>query len=114
MITSFPKNPPVEDKEYLAYIRTLPCMIYTDGIRAQFHKDPCYGEVWYHHIHTEGKNVKCSDYETVPLCIKHHTPGVHSIGKKTFSKKFGIDMIKKAAELKEAWIDQGNIIKEEK
>jgi len=52
---------PHRDARYLAWIRSLPCMICHTTITC----DP-------HHIVTGGVGQKCSDYWTVPLCRKCH------------------------------------------
>ena len=95
-----PKNPPARDDDYKAYVASFPCMILTDGKREEALKSPCIGQVCAHHIR---RRVECSDYETVPLCANHHVPGVHTMGKKTFQRKFGIDFKKKVAELNKGW-----------
>ena len=60
--------------EYLAYIRTLPCLI-------------CGWTAQAHHVIHRGANDGFRDDRTcVPLCVIHHAE-VHYVGKKTFDKK---------------------------
>src|SRR4030042_6190793 len=66
------------DEEYLAYIRTLPCVVCG--------KIPCQA----HHLSCGGKALKCNDLETAPLCPEHHSELTNN-GKKTFIEKYGID-----------------------
>jgi hypothetical protein len=73
-----PKPKRQQDKDYLLYIRTLPCAV---------HNSDCYGEVVPHHTKTKGAGG--SDYATIPLCSKHHTE-IHLIGKDTFMTKYGL------------------------
>ena len=44
-----------------------------------------------HHAATGGVGMKCSDYQTIPLCREHHSE-IHQIGKLTFQWKYGIDV----------------------
>lgn len=59
MMLPKPKTP--RDKKYLAFIRTLPCC--DCGLP---------GPSEAHHIFTGGMALKCSDYDTVPLCRGCH------------------------------------------
>lgn len=65
-------------KEYLKFVRTLPCCI-CEIYGEQFSAVP-------HHTQTGGVSLKGSDLLVIPLCLYHHTGrgGVHNIGKITF------------------------------
>lgn len=60
-MTPRPKKKPLRSKDYLAYIRTLPC-------------DGCGTDqgVQAHHISRAGMGLKCDDFMTVPTCRKCH------------------------------------------
>lgn len=75
-----PKPKRHKDKKYLEWILTQPCIV--DNCE-------CLGDIIYHHTVTVGAGG--SDKEAVPLCKRHHIPGVHSMGKKTFQEKYGIN-----------------------
>lgn len=68
------------DKTYLKYIRHQPCLI---------NNLDCIGDVVYHHTVSVGAGG--SDYLTVPLCHRHHVPGVHLMGTVTFQGMHEID-----------------------
>lgn len=60
-----PKSPPWKSTKYLAFVRTLPCVV-CDG---------AYGDSEPHHLigHKRGAmGAKHSDFETFPLCHRHH------------------------------------------
>ena len=75
-----PKQKRIIDKKYLAWIKTQPCLV------SDF---DCRGDVVYHHTVTVGAGG--SDYDTVPLCSRHHILGVHSMGCQTFQDVYEID-----------------------
>lgn len=63
MLKQMPKKKTKRDPKYLAYIRTLPCCVC--GVRM--------GIVAHHEsILGKGVGLKCSDYETLPLCRDCH------------------------------------------
>lgn len=52
-------------RHYMAFVRTLPCA-------ARF-ISPCSGAMHAHHAGKRpGVGMKCSDFETIPLCRGHH------------------------------------------
>jgi len=75
------------DNKYLAWIRTIPCLLcddyslwklkwgaYTDQVRSEAA-----------HVGRRGLGQKCSDRQTIPLCGEHHRFGSdshHVLGKK--------------------------------
>lgn len=86
----FPKSKTPRDKKYLKYISQQECLLR--------HDNQCLGEVVPHHIGKGGISIKCSDYETVPVCVFHHD-WIHKQG-----KEWGRDMLERAAKLyKEKW-----------
>jgi len=56
---------PLQDEEYKAWIRTLPCCV------------PACAGAWTEcaHVGDRGLRQKCSDHETLPLCAWHHRIG---------------------------------------
>ena len=78
------------DKNYLAWIRRLPCLICGNPL----HTAP-------HHIperHHASLALKTSDYRTIPLCTTHHCE-YHDDGRDTFAGRHGIDYEHCMAEL---------------
>jgi len=74
----------IRDSKYLAFIRTIPCLVCR-------HR----GVVHAHHAETGGMGIKASDYTAIPLCVKHHTSGsdaVHNLGTGKFITKFNINL----------------------
>jgi len=71
-----PKKIREEDKEYLEHIRRQPGLI--EGADIVVH-------------HTDSVGSGGSDYLTVPIPFKHHVPGVHTMGEKTFQEAYNID-----------------------
>jgi hypothetical protein len=59
---------------YLAWIRTLPCAVCWMW-RIRPGRD---SKVEAAHVGIRGLARKCSDLETIPLCIWHHRTGPHS------------------------------------
>jgi hypothetical protein len=74
-----PRNP-----HYLAWIRTLPCIV-------------CGSTGWIEASHTgpHGLGQKSSDYSAIPLCGKHHRSGsdsYHKLGPRRFSQVHNLDI----------------------
>lgn len=69
-----PRPNPNEDVQYRAWIRTLPCVVCQQWqiTRRQF------GPVECAHVGPRALSRKCSDYETIPLCVWHHRLGPQS------------------------------------
>lgn len=80
---------PVRDPEYLAWIRMQWCIIceYVTGSEAGTR------HVEAAHVGRRGLGQKCSDNETVPLCVRHHRTGKdsHHVLGKNFWKHHGLD-----------------------
>ena len=75
---------PPRNARYLAWIRTLPCIVCgSDRAIEASHTGP------------HGLGQKSSDYSAVPLCIKHHRGGpdsYHKLGPRKFSERHGLDL----------------------
>ena len=91
----FPKPQRYEDKEYLAWIRTLPC---------EAEGKECMGEIIYHHVEAYGTSIKCSDTFTIPLCVGHHDE-IHR-GAESFIKKYNFDLWRTIAKLITRYLQQ--------
>lgn len=97
---------PARDRKYLAWIRTLPCVVcYLDywldvilepsdeeaWATLMFFPTTQWGSTWQKspteaaHMGIRGLGQKCSDYSTLPLCAhEHHREGpesAHKLGK---------------------------------
>ena len=75
---------PRRSREYLAWIRTLPCVV-------------CGSTRYIEASHTgpHGLGQKSSDYSVIPLCIKHHRTGndsYHKLGPRKFCEVHGVDI----------------------
>ena len=88
---AFPKDNPERNKKYREWVRTHPCL--ACGVSDETIAD--------HHIHKLGKGIKCSDYETVPVCYDHHQEVEKS--REDFERKYSIDLKEEAERLKGEW-----------
>ena len=91
MITNF-KVKLARSKPYLRFIANQPCSV----------PGCSYNVGTVHHVETGGMGTKCSDYETVCLCLAHHRE-IHQIGKTTFSEKYKVDLLSLAKKLFSAY-----------
>ena len=67
-------------KKYLDHIKKQACTV----------RGECVGDIAAHHMETGGKGIKCSDFKTLPLCMRHHAE-LHSTGRRSFVRKYDID-----------------------
>lgn len=68
--------PPVRDREYLAFIRKLCCVVCGS-----------YRLVEAAHFGPHGMGQRASDLDVLPLCLKHHRTGpqsYHTLGARRF------------------------------
>ena len=75
---------PTRNLKYLAWIRTLPCLICgrTGGVEAA-------------HTGPHGMAQKSADTSAVPLCARHHRTGrdsYHKLGARAFERRHGVDL----------------------
>lgn len=75
---------PARSHHYLAWIRTLPCVVCgsTQGIEAS-------------HTGPHGLGQKSSDYSAIPLCARHHRTGrdsYHKLSPRKFSEVHNLDL----------------------
>ena len=78
-----PRRGPAVDADYREWIRTFGCVVcwgrLTQPIGSETRNIECA------HVGERGLGQKCSDYETIPLCARHHRIGSdshHALGKK--------------------------------
>lgn len=90
----FPKLLPHRNNKYKEYIQQQKCHICK-------HLPPSD----HHHIFAEGVATKCSDYESMPLCNKHHTE-FHDHGREAFAEKYHLDYYKVIVGYLEAYIEK--------
>jgi hypothetical protein len=96
---------PVRNRHYLAWIRTLPCIVC--GVRRGIEAS---------HTGPHGLGQKSSDYSTIPLCIKHHRTGndsYHRLGPRGFCDRHGVDIRAIVARLNvkpRVKLDRGNFV----
>jgi hypothetical protein len=82
---SQPRTPhPARNPRYLAWIRTLPCLVCgaRRGIEAS-------------HTGPHGLGQKSPDTSAIPLCIKHHRTGkdsYHKLGPRKFAELHNLDI----------------------
>lgn len=79
------KRKRVVDKNYLNFIRSLPCLICLSEGRTSS-SEP-------HHIPEKGNGgvgIKTDDNRAINLCHEHHLE-FHQHGRNTFAEKYGID-----------------------
>lgn len=89
------KVKPARDKKYLAFIRSLPCLV----CQRPGPSDP-------HHEQEKGHGTmagKCSDYRTVPLCHTHH--------RERHDKGCTVDMDGAIERLNATWVARGGRMK---
>ncbi len=75
---------PARDRRYLAWIRTLPCLVC--GTRRA---------VEAAHTGPHGLGQKSPDWSVIPLCSQHHRTGsdsYHRLGPRRFSEKHNLDI----------------------
>ena len=93
---------PARDPAYRTWIASLPCLI-NDFYRG------CSGTIECAHVGPiRGLRQKCSDYETVPLCIWHHRTGRHShhVLGKLFWAHYGLDRDAIIADLRRRYAEE--------
>jgi hypothetical protein len=86
-----PRRGPERSPEYLAWIRTLPCVV--------CHRQPTlFLPIEAAHTHglgPRGMGQRSSDYSVIPLCFWHHrgdSDSYHSLGERTFAALHGLDI----------------------
>lgn len=98
-----PRRGRVHDPEYLAWIREQPCVV-------TFCKIPRSEAAHVGEI--RGLGQKCSDHETIPLCVWHHGPegpqSHHRLGK-GFWPFWGLDRDALIAEYRERYLEETGV-----
>ena len=82
-----------------AYCRTLPCCICArPGNPNPTESYALYGSVPHH---DPSRGAGGTDKDAVPLCHEHHDE-FHTVGRKTFRERYGVDLRAVAASIHEA------------
>ena len=84
------------DLDYLAYLRSQPCVVWLDCIGVD-----CEGDIVVHQIPTVGAGG--SDLTAIPMCVKHHAE-IHKVGKGLFQKTYRIDLNREKINLLTSYI----------
>ena len=74
----------IRDSKYRDFVRTFDCCVRQN---CSPHIIDSVREVHCHHISAYGVGTKCSDLETVSMCLRHHNE-IHHIGRKQFNRKY--------------------------
>lgn len=107
--TKLPRRPrrrvtgkgPARNRQYLAWIRTMPCVA-------------CGSEFQVQAAHTGsdgGTALKASDYSCCPLCWGCHTGNpraYHQIGRQAFAELWSLDFVELVKRLNAAWEGKTN------
>lgn len=78
------RKPGKVDRAYLALVALLPCAV---------RNACCGGRITVHHRSGAGMGLRASDFETIPLCERHHLHGPESIeemGSKEWERFHGV------------------------
>lgn len=95
-MSAVPKPQRIRDPNYLAYIRTQPCLLAAET--------PCTCGGWVDTVtkgyrieaaHVRSRGAGGGDDQVVPLCSRHHAEA-HRIGHKSFAKRHGLDLARMA------------------
>jgi hypothetical protein len=97
---SLPRRGPERSPEYLAWIRTLPCVVClrVSGWATVVEAGP------------RGMSQKASDFSAIPLCSGHHRrtlDSYHRLGEQEFSHTHGIDLEGLVQALRSRFCEQG-------
>ena len=75
------KRPPNAERDYMASVAELGCLI-------------CWQPAEVHHKTGAGMGMRASNYDTMPLCPRHHRTGGHGFaihaGTETWEAKYGL------------------------
>jgi hypothetical protein len=91
-----PRKDPKVDRDYQAFIRKQPCVVCQIwGLSRRR-----FGPVECAHVGARALGRKCSDRETLPLCVWHHrmSPQSYHAGVKEFFKFWKLDRFELIAE----------------
>ena len=90
-----PRRGPARDREYVKWIRTLPCTVHGCP------RKPTEAN----HTGPHGMSSRSSDYSAIPLCAWHHrlAPDSYHASAKTFFTRHGLDRKALVKELNERY-----------
>ena len=106
-----PRRGPVRDPKYLEFVRTFGCIVCANGSLK-----PAARPSEAAHVGERGLAQKCSDFETAPMCPRHHRmdPDSHHRMGARFWSHHGIDkdaVIGQLNELYEAYAAAETLLK---
>jgi hypothetical protein len=86
-----PRRGPDRSPDYLAWMRTLPCIVCSRVSGGATVIEAAHTNV----LGPRGIGQKSSDFSAIPLCAAHHRENLdsyHVLGEKEFSHEHGIDL----------------------
>jgi len=86
-----PRRGPDRSPDYLAWIRTLECVVCARVSRESTAMEAAHTNV----LGPRGMGQKTTDFSAIPLCAAHHRQNLdsyHLLGEQGFSHKHGIDL----------------------
>ena len=86
-----PRRGPDRSLEYLAWMRTLPCIVCSRVSGGATVIEAAHTNV----LGPRGMGQKTSDFSAIPLCAAHHRENLdsyHLLGENGFSHKHGVDL----------------------
>src|SRR5580698_1483587 len=82
-------------RDHLTFVRAQGCVVRTKATAR------CLGPTEAHHVRTaanSGMGMKPPDSTAVGLCTRHHR-ALHTVGKRTFEARHGVDLVAEADRL---------------
>jgi hypothetical protein len=101
-----PRRGPDRSPEYLAWIRTLGCVVCSKVSGGSTVVEAAHTNV----LGPRGLGQKTSDFSAIPLCAAHHRENLdsyHLLGEKEFSQKHRLDLNERVLRLQSRFWQQG-------
>lgn len=98
-----PKQKRIIDKEYISFIRQLPCIICLMESEGKGNWENNISDP--HHVNPKGHSTmggKTDDTRTIPLCHEHHLI-YHALERERFCSKYNIDLEYAISEFNRIW-----------
>ena len=102
---SRPRRGPERSPEYLAWVRTLGCLVCSRVSGESTVIEAAHTNA----LGTRGMGQKTSDFSVIPLCAAHHREAresYHRLGERRFAQKHGIDLKELAIRLQNRFWQQ--------
>ena len=103
-----PRRGPERSPEYLAWIRTLPCVVCLRVSGWATVVEAAHTNA----LGPRGMSQKASDFSAIPLCSGHHRrtlDSYHRLGEPEFSRTHGIDLEGLVQALRSRFCEQGGL-----